>query len=63
MCRANRTAYILASSSNPREVIQRRGRVLRKAPSKDHATIYDLTTVPPPAHELDEQALKAESRW
>ncbi len=57
---STRTAYILASSSNPREFIQRRGRVLRRAPGKDHATIYDLMTVPPPAHQLDEQALKAE---
>ena len=57
---STRTAYILASSSNPREFIQRRGRVLRRAPGKDHAAIYDLMTVPPPAHELDEQALRAE---
>lgn len=38
---STRTAYLLASSSNPREFIQRRGRVLRRAPGKDHATIYD----------------------
>ena len=41
------SAYILASSSNPREFIQRRGRILRKAPNKDHAVIYDLIAVPP----------------
>ncbi|MBI1925906.1 DEAD/DEAH box helicase family protein [Candidatus Poribacteria bacterium] len=40
-------AYILASSSNPREFIQRRGRILRKAPGKEHALIHDLIAVPP----------------
>ena len=34
-------ALILASSLNPREHIQRRGRVLRTAPSKADAEIYD----------------------
>ena len=29
-----RTAFILASSTNPKEYIQRRGRVLRKYPGK-----------------------------
>lgn len=43
-----RTAYLLASSSNPREFIQRRGRVLRRAPGKEFATIHDLIAVPPP---------------
>lgn len=42
-----RTAYILASSSNPREFIQRRGRVLRRAPDKNEATIYDFIVIPP----------------
>jgi superfamily II DNA or RNA helicase len=41
-----RTAYLLASSGNPREFIQRRGRILRKAEGKDRAVIYDLITVP-----------------
>jgi superfamily II DNA or RNA helicase len=40
------TAYILASSTNPRQFIQRRGRVLRRAPGKRTATIYDFITVP-----------------
>jgi DNA phosphorothioation system restriction enzyme len=44
---STRTAYILASSSNPREFIQRRGRVLRRAPNKESATIYDFIVVPP----------------
>jgi superfamily II DNA or RNA helicase len=41
-----RTAFILASSTNPKEYIQRRGRVLRKAPNKPYATIYDFITLP-----------------
>jgi DNA phosphorothioation system restriction enzyme len=39
-------AYILASSSNPREFIQRRGRILRNHPGKKYARIYDMITVP-----------------
>lgn len=40
-------AYILASTSNPRQFIQRRGRVLRKAEGKKYAHIFDFITVPP----------------
>jgi len=40
-------AVILASSRNPREFIQRRGRVLRKAPGKTGAVIHDLLVQPP----------------
>lgn len=39
-------ALILASSSNPREFIQRRGRVLRRAPGKNSATIHDVLVIP-----------------
>lgn len=42
-----RTAYFLASSGNPREFVQRRGRVLRTAPGKASATIFDAIAVPP----------------
>ena len=35
-------AYILASSRNPRQFIQRRGRILRRSPGKEQAEIYDL---------------------
>lgn len=44
-----KTAYLLASSSNPREFIQRRGRILRQAPGKDFSVVHDLITVPPSA--------------
>ena len=43
-----RTAFILASSTNPKEYVQRRGRVLRKADGKDYAVIYDFITLPRP---------------
>lgn len=39
-------AFIMASSRNPKEFIQRRGRVLRKAPGKERAIIYDFVTLP-----------------
>lgn len=43
-----RTAFILASTTNPKEYIQRRGRVLRKAANKHYAVIYDFVTLPRP---------------
>lgn len=49
-----RTAFIMASSTNPKEYIQRRGRVLRKFPSKRHAVIFDFITLPIPLDKVDE---------
>ena len=43
------TAYILASSTNRKEFIQRRGRVLRNAPGKKIADIYDFLVIPSPS--------------
>ncbi|MBF7081854.1 DEAD/DEAH box helicase family protein [Desulfallas sp. Bu1-1] len=40
------TAFILASTTNPKEYIQRRGRVLRLAEGKEFAEIYDFITLP-----------------
>ncbi len=48
-----KTAFILASSTNPKEYIQRRGRVLRKAENKPFATIYDFITLPMPLDRVD----------
>lgn len=45
---AIKTAFILASSTNPKEYIQRRGRVLRKSSNKEFAEIYDFITLPVP---------------
>lgn len=46
-------AFILASTTNPKEYIQRRGRVLRRSPEtgKEYAEIYDFITLP---RQLDE---------
>ena len=43
-----KTAFILASTTNPKEYIQRRGRVLRLSPGKDYAIIYDFIALPRP---------------
>lgn len=47
---ACQTAYLIASSRNPRQFIQRRGRILRRSPGKEKATIYDLVVVMPEGH-------------
>lgn len=39
-------AIILASTGNPRQYIQRRGRILRRFSNKDIATIYDIMVIP-----------------
>ena len=43
---STRVAYFLASTSNPREFVQRRGRILRKQDGKNNADIYDFILVP-----------------
>ena len=40
------TGYILASSGNPREFIQRRGRLLRRYPGKEMAKVIDFVVRP-----------------
>ncbi|TXB62123.1 DEAD/DEAH box helicase family protein [Phaeodactylibacter luteus] len=45
-------AIFCASTGNPRQFIQRRGRILRKAPNKTLATIYDLVVVPSTEHRV-----------
>jgi len=59
------TAFILASSSNPKQFIQRRGRILRKAKDKDKAFIYDFIVTPPSyadASEMDKRLLSKEMK-
>ncbi|WP_417729243.1 DEAD/DEAH box helicase family protein [Roseovarius sp.] len=41
------TAYILASSRDPRQFVQRRGRILRRSPGKERALIHDFIVVLP----------------
>jgi len=48
-----KTAFILASTTNPKEYIQRRGRVLRLAKDKPYAVIYDFVTLTKPLDDVD----------
>lgn len=57
---STRTAYFLASSSNPREFIQRRGRILRKSPGKEFSIIHDLITTPPVTYDQSSAAFQVE---
>ena len=54
-----REAILLASSTVEREWIQRRGRILRPAPGKTHATIRDVLALPPPSDSRYEDAVLA----
>lgn len=56
-----KTAFFLASSSNPREFIQRRGRILRKAPGKEFSIIHDLIAVPPSVWDASQGSATFES--
>lgn len=54
-------AFILASSTNPKEYIQRRGRVLRKYKGKTHSDIYDFVVSPLPLNNVnayDEETIR-----
>lgn len=51
---ATQTAYMLSSSSNPRQFVQRRGRILRNHPGKQYAVIHDFIMMPPPDMGLSE---------
>jgi superfamily II DNA or RNA helicase len=57
------TGFLLASSSNPRQFVQRRGRLLRRAKGKDRAIIYDFVVVPPPMDgDVNDHAFNLERR-
>lgn len=43
---ACKSAYILASTKNPRQYVQRRGRILRKYKGKNISKIYDFVVLP-----------------
>jgi DNA phosphorothioation system restriction enzyme len=58
-----KTAFILASTTNPKEYIQRRGRVLRLAEGKEFAVIFDFIALPrslDEVHSLTEEQRKRE---
>jgi DNA phosphorothioation system restriction enzyme len=50
-------AVILASTGNPRQFIQRRGRILRPHPGKKQATLFDTIVMP---QELDRETWEVE---
>jgi DNA phosphorothioation system restriction enzyme len=54
---AIQTAVILASTTNPRQFIQRRGRILRPHPGKERATLFDTIVMPP---DLDRETWEVE---
>lgn len=43
---STKTAYFMGSNSNPKQFIQRRGRILRKCERKEYAVIYDMVVMP-----------------
>lgn len=53
---ACRSAYILASTRNPRQYVQRRGRILRKAKGKIFAVIHDFFIMPFPGSKTSASA-------
>jgi DNA phosphorothioation system restriction enzyme len=56
-----REGFLLASSTNPRQFIQRRGRLLRNSPGKNRAIIYDFFVSPPDfGGKLDDAAFNME---
>lgn len=63
---ALRRAFILSSGTNPKEFIQRRGRILRRSPGKEIAEIYDFFVVPTmnsrEIRRLDSEQLNSERR-
>lgn len=56
------TAIVMASSTNPREYVQRIGRIIRQAPGKTKANIYDMILKPDLSVFRDEKMLECEAR-
>ena len=56
---STKTAIILASSHNPIEFVQRRGRILRQAEGKTHALIHDMMVLP---RSLPDDEIRADSK-
>lgn len=56
-----RRAIILASSTNPREYVQRIGRIIRRSEGKEQATIYDII-VEPSLNDLEGDLVKYERK-
>lgn len=58
---AIREALVVASSTIEREWVQRRGRILRKAPGKRHAVLHDFLALPPARYFRDNAASSVKS--
>ncbi len=57
---STQTAFFLASTTNPREFVQRRGRVLRLAEGKNKAELYDFIVMPEhPSKNFDRETGKS----
>jgi superfamily II DNA or RNA helicase len=54
-----RVAFFLENTANPREFVQRRGRVLRKHPGKTNAEIYDYLVIPSAESKIPEALIAA----
>lgn len=62
---STKTAFFHASTSNPKEFVQRRGRILRLAEGKNKAIVYDFIVVPrtefiPLKRDIDASLLRRE---
>jgi superfamily II DNA or RNA helicase len=57
-----KSAVIMASSGNPKEFIQRRGRILRRFQGKEKAIVHDIIVVPTIRGDLDDKLLELERR-
>ncbi len=59
---STRIAILMASSTNPREFIQRRGRILRLYPGKSASTIYDIVVVPSISEKIEPEFFELEAK-
>lgn len=57
-----KVGIILASTGNPRQYIQRRGRILRQYTGKKAAKIYDVIVLPPPNSGLPKELVELERK-
>lgn len=59
---STKMAIILASSGNPKQYIQRRGRILRPSKNKDKAILHDILVIPSLLWSTDDIAFKLEKK-
>lgn len=62
---STKNAILMCSSGNPKEYVQRRGRVLRRYPGKKYANIYDITALPNfsqrrSSHEIENKMIESQ---